>query len=183
MKTFLIIALALVPALAEAHSNFLGPVPRNGVANKGPNGGATAPTAVNGSCGIDQATGLDVMRTGTQTTTTYQPGQMINFTWAETISHAGYFQIWFSPNADDSNMVLLTGGDMLYQHAAGTPQNYSIQIAAPTQQCAQCVFRLIQVMLDNPTVPTYYYSCANITISTNVTPPNPAPAPAPQPCP
>jgi hypothetical protein len=180
MKTLLLLALALTPALAEAHSNLLGPVPRNGVANKGPNGGATAPVAVNGSCGIDQTTGLDVTRTATQQTANYTPGQTVTVSWAETISHAGYFQFWFSPNADDSNMVLLK--DMVNQHAAGTPQNYTMQITMPTTPCSACVLRLIQVMLDVPTTPTYYYSCANITIGNAVTPP-PPPPPTQPPCP
>lgn len=180
-NTWIVLPVLLAGSASQAwaHSNFTLPTPRNTVANKGPNGGVSTPGAVNGSCGIDPNTGLAVTRAPGQAVTMLSTGQTYNLQWVETIAHTGYFQVWFSPNNDDSNMILLYD-NIPHQSAPFTvPFNYKMNITIPNMPTSAGILRLIQVMLDNhPAAPTYYYSCANVQV-VNASVPSPSPSSSP----
>ncbi|MBY0472203.1 lytic polysaccharide monooxygenase [bacterium] len=160
MKKLVVLALALYAQDVFAHANILAGSaipPRNTLANK------------TGPCGVAR-------NVGTQTTTNLTPGQTLTITFQETIDHPGYYQIWFSPNADDSGMVLLRDNIPDIQGGA-MPHNYSTTVTVPSTPCANCTIRMIQVMAENPNVPTYYYSCSNVQIAA-VAGPSPSPSPS-----
>ena len=110
-------------------------------------------------------------------------GQTVTVEWEETIYHPGQFEIYFSA-ANDQNFSLLKTIPQ-DQNNQNLPHQFSTTITLPNVACQACTLQLIQVMLENPNVPTYYYSCADMQLtasSTTITTPTPAPTPA-QNCP
>ena len=97
----------------------------------------------------------------------FRPGQTITVQWVESINHKGYFQIFFSP-ANDTGFVQL-GADIPDTQdgplAPGQVHEYSASITLPNVTCTDCTLQLIQVMLDNPGNPSFYYSCADIRLA------------------
>jgi hypothetical protein len=120
----------------------------------------------------------------------FQAGQTVTVEWEETIKHTGEFRIYFA-TANDA--PLFTGTATTLQPLVVVPQvparpvvaAYSAQITFPNTPCTACTLQLIQVMLDNhPTAPTYYYSCADVTLVAAGGPaPNPTPLPSATPLP
>jgi hypothetical protein len=135
--------------------------PRNNIANKD----------LNYPCG-------GVFRTVTQQTTQLTAGQTLTVSFMETIDHPGFYQIWFTPNADDSAMVLLKDNIPDVQGGA-LPHNYSTTVTIPNVNCTNCAIRMVQMMTEsNPPVP--YYSCANVQIAGGAPAPSPSPSLTPQ---
>ncbi|MFN8792233.1 MAG: hypothetical protein ACK5Y2_12330 [Bdellovibrionales bacterium] len=64
------------------------------------------------------------------------------------------------------------------------PHRYQTQIVIPNIDCPTCTLQMIQSMEENPAMPTFYYSCADLIIRPAGAPvPVPPPAPVPTPPP
>jgi hypothetical protein len=102
--------------------------------------------------------------------TILQAGTTMTVSWEETINHPGQFEFSFSKKNDlgFTPMKLSTDVDaVIIDTQNGTndlPHQFSATIKIPTENCAACTIRLIQVMTENPDNPTYYYSCADVQI-------------------
>jgi hypothetical protein len=192
MKTKILLALQpvlvalgfLIPNGAFSHANLLQNStikPRDNLspqANKTPAGvtptydQATMLANPGDTCGQNPNTGVLQARASGQPVTNLAAGQTLTVNWVEYINHTGWFQIWFSPNANDTAFVLLKD-QIPHMDAGAAPKNYTTTVTVPAQNCSTCVIRMVQVMTDNhPTMPTYYYSCANVTITPDGSPPS-----------
>ncbi len=114
------------------------------------------------------------------TPTILAAGQTVTVDWEETIYHPGRFEIYFS-TANDQNFTLLKTIPQ-NQNNQNLPHQFSTTVTLPNVACQACTLQLIQVMLENPNVPTYYYSCADMQLNAAANTPNPTPTPA-QNCP
>ncbi|MEZ4438013.1 MAG: SCE4755 family polysaccharide monooxygenase-like protein [Polyangiaceae bacterium] len=152
------------PATASAHINLMNPPPRynfTGVNQKmGPCGGGTASGDV----------------------TTYEPGQEITVSWAETINHPGHFRVALDlTGADDfTDPTSENDMDVVGNIIAYVPDNggsdFSHTFNLPMQECMGCTLQVIQVMTDKingngvpgfggyPDNDDIYYWCADINI-------------------
>lgn len=108
----------------------------------------------------------------------YKAGETVTVEWEETIKHTGKFQFFFA-TANDSGLFTGSGTPptplLEVQENPNLPAvtGYSAQLKLPDTPCDACTLQMIQVMLDNhPTMPTYYYSCADVKL----TPAAPTPA-------
>jgi hypothetical protein len=108
---------------------------------------------------------------------TYRPGETINITILETVSHPGYFRVAFDADGDDDfltpsgtdGMDGSCGGDAacgpgkedycnnetvlldhLNQHAGafGTTPTYTFSVTLPNVECDNCTLQIIQMMND-----------------------------------
>lgn len=156
-RTLILFILGLfINNIAWSHSRLVNPSPRVNLDNIKDNNGAP--------CGAAR----------TNTPHTFTSGQTITVQLEETINHPGEFVIRFSM-AGDANFVELTR----------VPDDINkgfknINVTLPNEECTDCTLQLVQVMTDrNP--PTNYYSCADLVLSTNGTPPPPNPGPNPPP--
>jgi hypothetical protein len=136
LTTCLAALLSLGSLPAAAHAFLVSPIPRNNLANK------------IGPCGPSR----------TATATVFQPGQTIDVLWTETIAHPGHYTISFS-SANDTNFRVLVDN---IPNPEGV-QNGGYRITLPNELCSACTLQLIQVMTEN-SVPTNYYSCADIRL-------------------
>ena len=117
--------------------------------------------------------------------TSLTPGQKFTVYWEETIQHPGHFRIAFSPDGlagFDQNVLL----DNITDNQSGqvdysdptTYHQFSATITVPTKLCETCSLQVIQVMTENPSSPSNYYSCADIRISNSPGSPTPQGPPA-----
>jgi hypothetical protein len=137
----------LIPTASFAHTRILPTgtlLPRNTIANKV------------GPCGVPRGT----------TVTYLIAGQPLTVQFEEYIEHTGHYRIAFSPAADadfDTNVLVDNIPDKPGATATN-PNEYSQNITVPNTPCTNCTIQVIQVMLDNPAMPTDYFSCADIVI-------------------
>lgn len=123
----------------------------------------------------------NVARTNAPTQLT--AGDVITVQWRETINHPGHFELQYSEDGDQTWTTLKSIPDT-QNGTNDLPHQFSTQLTLPTKACAQCTVRLIQSMEENPAAPSYYYSCADVSlraasVSLPVTlPPSPSPTPA-----
>lgn len=108
-------------------------------------------------------------------------GQTITVTWEETIHHPGRFEFYFS-QAGESAFQLLKSVENT-QNDTNVPHQYSTQVTLPNVTCDSCTFQMIQVMTENPAMPTNYYSCADMQLKAAGSGATPAPTAAPTVCP
>lgn len=134
--------------------------------------GAVVPRSTNSGIKSGPCGGL----ARTATPKIFQAGSNLTVQWEETINHPGRFEIYFSPAADASFTLLKSVTDI--QDDGNTPHSYSTSITLPNTACTDCTLQLIQVMTENPSSPTLYYSCADIQLTSGSASPTPTPAPA-----
>mgnify|MGYP001273078717 CR=1 FL=1 len=137
----------------------------------------TSPTPRNNNAGIKTGPCGGLARSSTPTNV--QGGKMLTVNWEETINHPGKFIISLSMKDDLNFAQNILKQVVDTQDNGSTPHVYTTQVLIPDINCSTCTLQLIQSMEENPTAPTYYYSCAdiNITSSTVVNPPPPSPMP------
>ncbi len=102
-----------------------------------------------------------------------EPGQTITVQWEETINHPGRFEFYFS-QAGDANWTMMK---TIADDKNGTndlPHQFSTTLTMPAVTCTDCTIQLIQVMTENATNPSYYYSCSDIKLQ-NAAPALPPP--------
>ncbi len=94
----------------------------------------------------------------------HRAGSMINIAWKEVKDHPGRFDIYFSPSHDKGFTLLKSVPDT--QNDPGTlPHLYSERIVLPGIVCETCTLQLVQVMMENPQQPSFYYSCADLELT------------------
>jgi len=147
----ILLILMVVPTLAWAHAHMLSPPPRNSLANKV------------GPCGVAK----------TANPTTVAPGSQLTLQWSETIDHPGYYIISLAPDlgpgnpdplqsAFDAGVIIASFPDV---QGGQLPHIYQTTITLPTTPCESCTLQMIQVMTENPSMPSNYYSCVDLRIS------------------
>ena len=97
-------------------------------------------------------------------------GQTLTVTFEETINHPGRYYVEFSPAGDDNWVRLVEVPDV---QAGALPHNYTTQVTIPNRDCTDCTIRLIQSMEENPANPSFYYSCADVTVTAQADAPPP----------
>jgi hypothetical protein len=111
-------------------------------------------------------------------------GSQLRVDWQETINHPGYFEFYFS-SAGDANFIKLATVNDNQNGSADLPHNFSTMLTMPNGNCTGCTLQMIQVMTEVPASPSFYYSCADIELSTTAAPapttPLPTPSPSPEP--
>ncbi len=106
------------------------------------------------------------------------PGQTLTVTWEEVIDHPGRYEFYFS-SANDQNFALLAS---IPDTATGAlPHQYSTQLTLPNVTCTDCTLQMIQVMTENPNMPTLYFSCADLKLEAGAQP-TPIATPPPMDC-
>lgn len=103
------------------------------------------------------------------------PGQTLTVSWEETIYHPGRFEFYFSPAGDKNFTLLQTVTND--QKSQPLPHQYSTTVTLPNTTCNECTLQMIQVMAENPSNPTYYYSCADLQVKAPVSTQTPTPTP------
>lgn len=141
--------LCLLP-VAEAHITLTSPSPRTSSQKVGP-------------CGSG-----DSVRGPAQT---YQPGETITVEWDETVDHVGHYRIAFDTdgnddfplpnNPDDDFPSILV--DQIEDRSGGGL--YSQEVTLPDMECDNCTLQLIQVMTTSVPYNSFYFQCADITLS------------------
>ena len=106
-------------------------------------------------------------------------GSTLTVNWDETIQHPGRFEISIS-QGNDQNFVLVKTVQDTQDRTNDLPHSYSTTITLPNTQCTNCTLQLIQVMTENPSSPSLYYSCADFSL-VGGTAPSPTPAATPDP--
>ena len=93
-------------------------------------------------------------------------GEDLMVEWQETINHLGFFRISFSPdgiNGFTTNVLKDNIVDTQNTSIVGGAYHlYSATVKVPDTLCDSCSIQLIQVMQDNPSNPSNYYSCSDI---------------------
>lgn len=145
-----VLAILLVPALANAHIQLRTPAARTTAQKAGPCGAAGA------------ARGTNV--------TTYQPGETITLEWDETVDHPGHFRVAFDSDGDDAFINPMRATDnfsftLMEPIADKVGGRYTQQITLPTTPCANCTLQLMQVMQVNEPYNSFYWQCADIVIA------------------
>jgi len=165
MKLPVCFLLLLGTSWGYGHARLMSPTPRNN------NAGIKT-----GPCGGLARSANPMVVTG---------GQTLTILWEETINHPGKF-IFSLSLADDQgfqNNVLATVPDT-QNLGNDLPHRYQTQITIPNIDCPTCTLQMIQSMEENPAMPTFYYSCADLIIRPAGAPvPVPPPAPVPTPPP
>jgi hypothetical protein len=97
------------------------------------------------------------------------PGSVITVNWEETIYHPGRFEFYFSQGGDKDFVLLKT----INNNSAGTPvpHQFTTTVVLPNAPCDACTLQMIQVMTENPAMPTNYYSCADVQLKAETTTP------------
>ena len=120
-------------------------------------------------------------------------GSSLEVQWEETINHPGRFEFYFSPGGDQNFVLLQTVPDTQNDNN-DLPHQYTTTLQLPDMECSDCTIQMIQVMTENPAMPSNYYSCADIELRSDINtppvddppppPPNsdPPPSPAPDNC-
>ncbi len=91
------------------------------------------------------------------------PNAILDIQFKEIILHPGYFTVNFSGSNDESFKLI-----QRFEKSAIPRDTYLKKLTMPYELCTDCTLQLIQFMTENPAVPTFYYSCTDITLS----PPN-----------
>ncbi len=120
----------------------------------------------------------------TNTPTTLPAGAVVTLEWEETIDHSGLFIIAFSPANDagfDQNVLLTLTDDQGPE--TPLPHRYSAQVILPFEPCEACTLQIVQVAMDIPDNPRYYYSCSDIRLVPDPNLPPPLPPPVVDPLP
>ena len=160
MKFLTLIVIMISSSIGWSHARLLSPAPRNNNAGikTGPCGGLAR----------------------TATPTVVQGGALLTVQWEETVNHPGRY-IFSLSQANDTGFAQNILATVIDVQNAGVPlpHRYQTQIMLPNIDCPTCTLQMIQSMEENPAAPTYYYSCADINISTTVIPPPPPPTPGP----
>lgn len=161
MKLLMMMAMTLAPMFAGAHARLK--------ASSTIQIRSTNPGIKSGPCG-----GL----TRSATPPVLISGQNLVIEFEETIFHPGRFEVYFSP-AGEANFTLLK---TIPQNPANTslnvPHQFVTSVTLPNITCTDCTLQLIQVMLENPAVPSLYFSCADLQLKAAGTPvPTPTPSP------
>ncbi|MBC7369985.1 MAG: lytic polysaccharide monooxygenase [Bdellovibrionaceae bacterium] len=165
MKIFFAVALFFVPVLAGAHSRLKA---SNTIQIR-----STNPGIKSGPCG-------GLARSLTPATLT--PGQNVVIEFEETIFHPGRFEIYFSPAGEANFTLLKTIPQNPANNSGNVPHQFLTSVTLPNVTCTDCTLQLIQVMLENPAVPSLYYSCADLQLKAAGTPsttPTPVASPTP----
>lgn len=171
----LVVAIALAPAIANAHIHLVSPLSRT--------------DQLTGEQ-KEQHCGVTNQVRNPARVTVFKPGETITVTWMETIDHPGHFRIAFQPNGaefgippagsgppsgfpsvDQTGMTDAVNGSIVLKDFIpdGTT---SAQVTLPNIECANCTLQFIQVMLDKPpyTIDALsddvYFNCADVTLST-----------------
>lgn len=164
MKTISVLSLLVISSLAWGHARMMNPVPRNNNAG-----------IKNGPCG-----GL----ARSATPMVIQGGTMMMFQWEETINHPGKFLFSLSTTGNDQNFALMAMVPDDQNLGNNLPHRFQAQVMIPNINCPNCTIQMIQSMEENPAVPSFYYSCADVSIVAQGAPvPTPPPAPSPTPTP
>ena len=147
--------LLALAGTAQAHITMTKPAPRT-TANKA------------GPCGTAGST------RGTKVAT-FAPGETITVEWDENVDHPGHYRIAFddsgddvfvNPNNPDDNFPF-TLMEPIADKAGG---HYTQDITLPTTPCDNCTLQLMQIMTTTVPYNSFYYQCADITISGDVPP-------------
>ena len=137
--------------LAAAHTSLTYPPPRTDSNKIGP-------------CGADGST-------RTSTVTEFRPGETITVTWDEYIDHPGHFRIAFDddgnddfplPNNPDDDFPSVLVDQIPDRQGGGL---YEQQVTLPNIECDNCTLQLIQIMTTQVPYNSFYFQCADITLS------------------
>jgi hypothetical protein len=133
--------LAMGPSLAWPHVRLLYPRPRVQASLKvGPCGGVAR----------------------TSSPIVLEAGSRIEVEWDEFVDHPGYYQIFFSTGGDRDFLLLVDGIEDRRPPASG-PNLYRVTVTLPATPC-EGTLQLIQVMTENPSRPSLYFSCADVRL-------------------
>ncbi|MBP9707745.1 MAG: lytic polysaccharide monooxygenase [Oligoflexales bacterium] len=92
-------------------------------------------------------------------------GQKINIQWEETINHPGRYEFYFSKANDEDFILLKTVIDEQNTRIVNANYHqYETEITLPLEACEACTIQMIQVMTENPSNPSLYFSCADIKL-------------------
>jgi len=136
---------------ARAHTSLTYPPPRTDANKIGP-------------CGADGST-------RTTTVTEFRPGETITVTWDEYIDHPGHFRIAFDsdgdddfplPNNPDDDFPSVLVDQIPDRQGGGL---YEQQVTLPNIACDNCTLQLIQIMTTQVPYDSFYFQCADITLS------------------
>lgn len=166
MNAFYLKMIQGFPSRASAHAKLTSPIPRDPQSGGGNKMGPCGPIA-------KQST----------TTATFNGGQTITVNWTEVINHPGRFLFAVSKDQDKSFQNIATVIDT--KNSSGS-HDFTTTLQIPNINCDNCTLQLIQSMEENPSAPTYYYSCADIKIlatATSTPTPTPTPTATPKPSP
>ena len=154
MRSAVVLTLLLTTTVANAHIALRSPAPRSTDQKGGP-------------CGLAGST-------RGATTTTYQPGQVITVEWDETVDHPGHFRLAFDDDGDDIFVNPVSHTDsypwVLADQIAdktGSSNHYTQQVTLPDMECTNCTLQLMQIMTTTEPYNSFYYQCADLTISAN----------------
>jgi|GEM_PF-2128252 len=113
-----------------------------------------------------------------KTPTVLNMGSEIQVKWTETINHPGQFDFSLLTDNDTIKTPLTSYVKKVSENNTNVPHAYLATIKLPEGvQCENCTLQMIQVMSENPKMPSYYYSCADIKImDPNITPPTSPPS-------
>lgn len=165
MRVVLALLILITPLISSAHARLKASA---GVAPRSSNAGLKV-----GPCG-------SVVKA--LTAPTLNAGDKLTVTWEETINHPGRYEFRFSTDGDVTWSVPVTVPDT--QDGGGLPHQYSTELTLPSVTCDNCTLQMIQVMLDRPTNPSNYYSCADFKlVQSNAPTPTPPPVTTPTPIP
>ena len=92
-----------------------------------------------------------------------EAGSEIEVEWDEFVDHPGYYQIFFSMGGDKDFILLLDQIEDRRPPSSG-PNLYRATVTLPSTPCEQGTLQLIQVMTENPSRPSLYFSCADIRL-------------------
>jgi MYXO-CTERM domain-containing protein len=150
MRIATLASLLVLAGTAHAHIQMTSPSPRS-LDQKAP------------PCGRSGSTRGSVV-------TTFQPGETITVTWDETVDHPGHYRIAFDDNGDDifqnpNNPDDNFASTLMEPIADKVGGKYTAQVTLPTTPCTNCTLQLVQVMTTQVPYNSFYYQCADITIS------------------
>ncbi len=147
---FAVAVFMAIPSLGNAHVVLLSPAPR------------TDQSLKRGPCGGIQRTGepLEI-----------EAGSELEVRWVETVEHPGFFRLLFSHANDQGFVVLLDNIPDKKVPAGQGSIAYAASVTLPGEPCEAGTLQLIQVMLENPQSPQYYFSCADLRLTGPPPPP------------
>lgn len=114
----------------------------------------------------------------TATVTEFRPGETITVTWDEYVDHPGHYRIAFDsdgnddfpmPNNPDDDFPSVLVDQIPDRQGGGL---YEQQVTLPDVECDNCTLQLIQIMTTQVPYNSFYFQCADITLSANA-PPSP----------
>jgi len=146
------LTLLLLSTTADAHIALRSPAPRSADQKAGPCGAAGS--------------------TRGATTTTYTPGEVITVEWDETVDHPGHYRLAFDDDGQDIFVNPVSHTDnypwVLADQIAdkvGSANHYTQQVTLPDIECTNCTLQLMQIMTTAEPYNSFYYQCADLTIS------------------